>query len=1192
MLDGIDVSDAGLNARPTDVCAANLCFSKSNERNRNSNKVEGIQDSRNIYNTHGPMKERQPCGDAGSSSEATSVYSSAVSVTNSEFSNSKDNLKIQDMSDFGARRMAAFKKPGTSNYDNFMNMWSSLRGREKRSFDNSSIGTTCSSSTVQEGLNNIFDENLKRHSLRRAQSFNSELSLNRRNEKSNRSPTLDAIVNETTTHRESSPNYTKDRRVTIAVYDSGGHSIEGAAVSDSQRSKSRSDKRTKVLTKGSAYDTEENLTDCSENPSTPYAAFSAIHPDHKIYTKAILSKNSLKNVLSKLTSTRKSLGSDQTITSSTQSDLDKTSERTPSKLVYTMAKQCTKSLKERIKQIRSEDECVPTSPNTTAINQEIAVKSQDLRVKTMADDAKINNPEEQIFTLQPYEQRSSRIGAKLAATASSCNYQVPSKLFKQSSCTWTEASAELAASKVSPCTSDAKNYETILSEEAWKKDLESNLDDSSGSFEEFDDDNGGGDSYYEKSFEIIEDLLENDIFRDSAIYSDPEDPDFKLNASEVTKNFPLSILNRVSKSPSLRSAKGNSLPRKNSGLAYVSTSIDSKNSSITNENPVIEQENNITGSAEYSVDKEVNQSQISSSDCNQIVHQDKLPSINIHKCLDKHEESRTQSPSPTSSTESGNSASSNSITSDACSEKSVSGKIYDSVTEEIPEQSNINSESNPIYLPSCDTKLSATVYPEKSQGFISRSTESGFEANSVQNSTEISESIFSVEVDFSQSKSSRTSVDIEEITSLSPDNTESPVIEQLSPIDQNSCKYQNISLPVDAITLADSSPTVKSNSNISLIISPVHNNPIKKVPPPVPIKPESVRSKAARNCGSKILGHLKSLEECTKFSRNDNLDTSLDGLKSLNERRRELHSWTDKAKPASSNTNSTNTREDEILSKEYQDAKPGDPVSPTTNSRPPQSPLMSVRKFVSRNVACVASRASRSSRNSVNAKSLNMEASPCETSLKSVSQCSKGNSKLDESSSEEKINSATETIKSTGVTRRKSIKAIGNYISKFNARSSSVPPRLNQRFQTRHASLPSNSLDDPVSSPDSSSSGTESSHYTSNFFPKSRNILFRSSKRGSTKSNSQPSFDLCSPSRRGITCSTSYSSSLCQAPASLPVPQSPDSMKSSDLSSLPLVDGAGEVVIDNKRPKGWVRHVVGRLQELDAKLPQTDTKLQ
>ena len=846
VLDDIGVSDAGVMQE-----SVNLYFNKERERLADFQKC-------------GVGTNNSAQSEGGSGSECPSVCGSQASID----SNTKEilNKSSHSMLDFSRRRRCSSKK-SFSESTRSPGIWSSLRGLSHRK-------DTCHGSTPFRSDAYSLEPSSRHISLRRVHSFNSEISgdpINQDN-MSVKSIAYHPIA-------DNGPD-NKDRPVTIAVYETN----------EENENDKLEDCLTNIINKNNYNNTQKKCS--SENLQ--------IHPDHKIYTKSNLSKQSLKNVIAKLTTTRKSLI--QPPPCDNLSDTGKIADKTPSKLVYTMAKHCTKSLKERIKQIRSEDE----------------VSTTNVTVVTNTDNQNCNksNNNSQIYDLPEYQQGSTSIGAKLASNSENV---LRNNLDSINENDFSQSSANEAPS--------APNDETF------NNDV--NLDDSCGSLEDFQLENDpDGDSYYERSFEVIEDMLETDLFRDSAIYSDPEDADGKMHPVDL-KHFPKSVLNRVSKSPSLRSDKYN----------------------ITGPNGVVKK-------------------------------------------------------------------------------KSVSESESLSFTE--------NGDS---HLRKSTSQSSETV----------------------------------IQLDLSSSQLH----DIQYADAYSLD--ECGIVEQNlnKSVGNLSCSVSNY----DNLEVSDSSEIFDENS--------------VKIPPPVPAKPENKRIVPSKNCGDKILQQLKILEESSKYSKSDSMDSSLEGLKSISQRRQELRSC--------------NSALEKLA--RHQSQK----VTSKSSIKPPRSPLLAVRSFMGRNVGSVTRR--KLCRSSESTSSINSVGKKSEDDLTNSSQISRRRSITGI------VNNKSEsrgTYQSISITRKKSIKSIRNYVNKMNSRSSSVPPQPRERLEHRQSSLPTNSV---PSRSGSECSGTGSSDSSLD-----------------SKSNSVPS-------------SKSY----------------PESISDKDNSSS---DETG-VVIERKRPKGWVRHVVGRLQQGD-----------
>ena len=1076
LLDNIDVSDVGVPSSSAGDYVDRYLSKEEGGVQQIGSSTHERTDRLNF------PRDNKSMSDIESSSEATSLYSSAVSVNQPESRYSKETLKVSDsthyLSDFGARRRAGFVK-SSSNYDTFMNMFNSFRRPgEKRSIDNSSLYSAGSiTSAVTEGDVNVFDQDLKRQTLRRVHSFNSETNLVKKGDVTLQSQSQSPPNN---SHIKDSDN-NKDRPISIASFDTSNETLRNKLDNSSATCADKMNRNNSKLQSTAKVNDET----CIEKHRTSFIS-DGVHPEHKIYTKAILSRSSLKNVINKLTNTRKAVSNSSNHSESIHSDLDKVSEdRTPSKLVYTMARQCTRTLKERIKQIRSEED-------TSLLNSRNTKQNEDGKAKVL----------EQIYDLPEYQQGSYRIGAKLA-TNKEADYQVPTT--KPSTVSLGAMGLQTNSGKdaVSLTSSCNGSYEIM-------KDSidDTNLDDSSGSFEEFDEDNLVGDCCYEKSFEVIEDLLENDLFRDSAIYSDPEDPDAKLTAADLTKQFPKSILNRVSKSPSLRSdhyimnTKG-VLPKRR---CNASASIDADDNQT---------------STNFGLETEVI---------------DDSPSSYYAKVTHHVYNEIQLSGDMNHSQEATSFVEVNNVSADSSSPASLNSSVISINSVKFnPSASKINYESSHSLIKQ-HTNVDSSNY---SKGAKSSSTTNINSSESIDNENKMAANgRLSPPCSREDNYSVNSSVLVLNVSSSNRDNTDNT----------SNCEQK-----------LDS-----KSENLASLPSEISTS--RKVPPPVPAKPESMRGITKRSCGTKILRHLKNLEESSKFSKTDTSDCSLNGLKSLQERRQELNSCSKSSTQSECSEEDSQKKEESLdcvcdslncicITSNIKNTHSCTSAGPYT--KPPQSPLMSVRSFVSRNVANISvGRSSRSTKASATASSKGQEEKLCSNNRLDAKQCCTAKACRHSNRIEEcdptivKSKTSSKPIHNISITRRKSIKSLGNYISKLNNRSSSVPPRTSHRYESRHSSLPTNSLDSEQSA--DSSPGSNHSSEESSDGPRTPTMQIKSS----------ASFPEYMTTSSGVADNARFVD--CQP------------------ASLPITEESG-VIIENKRPKGWVKHVVGRLQQIDSK---------
>ncbi|XP_071522446.1 uncharacterized protein GEFmeso isoform X2 [Panulirus ornatus] len=441
-----------------------------------------------------------------SSSECQSVYSSALSVhqpCESKTLSCEKKLKPvrRSSSDLSFKKTPNIKK-SNSNYDNILNIWSTIRGRspEKR------LSNTLQQSRLSPASSAT---SMERPKLRRAQSFSVDKCLNinsdniyvsasqlttRPSAAPLKSFNTDVWVRD---ELRESPRENRERPVTIAFYNTNEVSLSALEQYLNQP------RPTANTHERFPYDTEDNFTDYSMTPHMSMDNILSIHPEHKIY-KPSNNKSTIKNVFNKITSPRNnktaSEPSGSVFNLSVDSDLDKNMDKKTSKMVYNMARHCSKTLKERIKQIRAED----------------GEKTSNMK-----------SPIENIYALPIYKQGSSSIGARLAGTNEPSDYAVPrirpiekkpksdlrpDSVLSSSSILTSSSSSSSSSSR------DTKLIEGTESSNMANVEEENEENQESPSFES----DASADSYYERSFEAIENL-DTEIFRDSAIYSDPED---------------------------------------------------------------------------------------------------------------------------------------------------------------------------------------------------------------------------------------------------------------------------------------------------------------------------------------------------------------------------------------------------------------------------------------------------------------------------------------------------------------------------------------------------------------------------------------------------------------------------------------------------------------------------------------------
>ncbi|XP_066985054.1 uncharacterized protein [Macrobrachium rosenbergii] len=531
--------------------------------NHSTQRNDDVGDYVDFYFNEGQCTTHNESANA-SSSECQSLYSSAVSVHNQitgdfrPLNSEKPNKPVRrSSSDLSFKKAPASKK--NTNYDNLINIWSTLRGKspEKKH----------GSLTPQPKHSEISVNSLEKPRLRRAQSFSIEKCLNSNSENIYASPAQ--LVPQPNTapvqsskkediwvkdENRGSPRENRERPVTIAIYNSNEVSLSALEQYLSQpRSSGHTPERF-------PYDTEDNFTDYSMTPHMSMDNILSIHPEHKIY-KPSNNRNTLKHVFNKITSPKSSKSisepSGSVFNYSVESELDRNiGDKKASKMVYNMARQCSRTLKERIKQIRAEDG--DRSPG---------IKSESL------------------YSLPIYKQGSSSIGARLAGTNEPSDYAVP-RIRPMDQKPKSELRPDSVLSSSSILTSSSSSSSSSSRDTKFLEGVEvssmANVEEENEEIQEspsFESD-ASADSYYERSFEAIENL-ETEIFRDSAIYSDPEDPESPPSSLNQDRS-PTSPKSRssVSRKPSSRSSKNNPASAKfrsiESNSALKSTKITSE----------------------------------------------------------------------------------------------------------------------------------------------------------------------------------------------------------------------------------------------------------------------------------------------------------------------------------------------------------------------------------------------------------------------------------------------------------------------------------------------------------------------------------------------------------------------------------------------------------------------------------------
>uniref|UniRef100_T1IRR7 DH domain-containing protein n=1 Tax=Strigamia maritima TaxID=126957 RepID=T1IRR7_STRMM len=258
---------------------------------------------------------------------------------------------------------------------------------------------------------------------------------------------------------------------------------------------------------------EGNTTECTSTPGESLEDISnaMIHPEHRIYRPS-LSRSSLRTVLANVSSRLIHLRSSHSVSSETgscsnvNSDAEEVSstrgrekERVSRRLMCSMAKVYSKVMKQNVRGTRSKSDsavCAYGSRNG--------------------------------MCLPFYRQGSPAIGARMASPIDTSEYAVPRQRHGARKSEDLRPDSVLSESSNVTSSSDGdktSGFGGSLDTTATPCESTNNLmlEDDKCAQNDNSDSDGSADSYYERSFEAIEGLLGNDLFRDSAIYSDPEE---------------------------------------------------------------------------------------------------------------------------------------------------------------------------------------------------------------------------------------------------------------------------------------------------------------------------------------------------------------------------------------------------------------------------------------------------------------------------------------------------------------------------------------------------------------------------------------------------------------------------------------------------------------------------------------------
>ena len=268
---------------------------------------------------------------------------------------------------------------------------------------------------------------------------------------------------------------------------------------------------------------DDSMTDYTATPNTSLNELN-VHPEYKIYRPSI-SKASLRHVISSVSNKLAGMRLSSETLESNDGEVEQERllqrERRASKLVYALARQYSKTLKQRIRNIMGED--------STEEYYDTVQHRTPSPMQTICAPA-----------LPIYKQGSSNLGARIAHCSS--EYANPRQLYPNITPP-PESVHKRSDMRPYSVLSVSSNFTASSSEGEKTSGFGGSLDttvpfsvctttiapsnSSHESVQEKTDDvnlsDGSADSYYERSFEAVESLLENEMFRDSAVFSDHEE---------------------------------------------------------------------------------------------------------------------------------------------------------------------------------------------------------------------------------------------------------------------------------------------------------------------------------------------------------------------------------------------------------------------------------------------------------------------------------------------------------------------------------------------------------------------------------------------------------------------------------------------------------------------------------------------
>lgn len=259
-----------------------------------------------------------------------------------------------------------------------------------------------------------------------------------------------------------------------------------------------------------AYE-QDTTTGCTNTPAVSMENVHSIHPELKIYHQSASKYATLKHLFyhmgSKIAGFKATLVSPSSQDTVSSSELTKTQYNSDNKNGF---KQSSSHLS-----IKSENEIYPKIFTAKLAHSVAKAYSSVMRHKKKHE-IKITDivKKSEKISLGTYKSESSLIGARMAQPLES-EYSVPKYIL---------SSKFLKDLRPDSLFSESSSDGDKICDKSESCFLNSKSGDVDDSVSEASD--TSADSYYERTFDEIENALAQDVFRDSAIYSDPEDADF------------------------------------------------------------------------------------------------------------------------------------------------------------------------------------------------------------------------------------------------------------------------------------------------------------------------------------------------------------------------------------------------------------------------------------------------------------------------------------------------------------------------------------------------------------------------------------------------------------------------------------------------------------------------------------------